>query len=635
MELLTAGIMKKTALPGLLALALLSLVACSKEKESVPATYPSEVTITAIRDEAATRTEVQSNGTSVWWSPEDRIDVFCGPGDTPAVFTGQNKEASATATFKGELALEQGKSIYGIYPSSEYSKVDASGNIKVLLPAYQNAMTGTFGPDIFPAVAVSESTTLSFRSVAGGIKFSVADENVAAVVIRGNHGEVLAGVATVNPTTGVLTADEIENPQFDITVYAPEGGFKKGESYYAIMLPVKLTDGLVFTLRYGPSSAEQIKVAKSLEVKRGVIGKVGELSVRKELDIETVWAVFSTSGAAWNEYFGGAANSDRNIAMDDEYVYVAEAPVETDVTSTKLWAISISDHRDVKLVNTEGVSGGPKALACPRVIKNTDASVNGGKDVLVCSNLTRGGEDPKLYMWINGIDHAPKVVTLTTWATGAWYGDTFTVSGTLQHGILFFDKTGGDANGVVTFNLAGVPGDKLFLLKRIAFNGALGSHDGVCAYYPFPDNDNAGVYSPGRGVESRGYYATFTGDLWSEGNAAYTPTLTKLDYAEGRNGYILGYNYLEWEGKRYVIYGKQPDRSEGYVYVLEGDASQEWLDLMNTAPVKFRRDLVVEGNPRESGSTSMDVTARVINGELYFAAQKQNVACGLYKLVFK
>ena len=628
--------MKKTAIPALAALALLSVAACNKEAEFVPALQPSEITITAVRDEASTRTVVQSNGTSVWWSPEDRIDVFCGPGETPSVFTGQNKDAAATATFKGELSVQEGQSLYGIYPSSDNSKVDANGNVKVHLPSYQLAEAGTFGPDIFPAVAVSENTTLSFRSVAGGIKFSVEDETVTAVVIRGNHGEILAGTATVKPGDGTLTEDEIENPQWDIVVSAPEGGFVKGESYYAVMLPVKLTNGLVFTLKHGGSGpADQINVEKPLEVKRGVIGKVGELGVQKELDIETVWALFSTSGAAWNEYFGGVANSDRNLAMDDEYVYVAETPVETGVTSNKLWAISVSDHNDVKLVNTEGVTGGPKALVCPRVIKNTDASVNGGKDVLVCSNLTRGGEEPKLYMWINGIDKAPKVVTLTTWATGAWYGDTFTVSGTLQDGILFFDKTGGDANGVVTFNLAGVPGDKLFLLKRIAFNGALGSHDGVCAYYPFPGNDNAGVYSPGRGVESRGYYATFDGDLKSEGNAAYTPALSQLNYAEGRNGWILGYNYLEWKGKRYVIYGKQPTRAEGYVYVLEGDASQDWLDIINTAPVKFRRDLVVDGNPRESGSTSMDVTARIINGELYFAAQKQNVACGLYKLVYK
>lgn len=36
----------------------------------------------------------------------------------------------------------------------------------------------------------------------------------------------------------------------------------------------------------------------------------------------------------------------------------------------------------------------------------------------------------------------------------------------------------------------------------------------------------------------------------------------------------------------------------------------------------------------KSNNSAMDVTARIINGDLYFAAQKQNVACGLYKLSY-
>ena len=154
-------------------------------------------------------------------------------------------------------------------------------------------------------------------------------------------------------------------------------------------------------------------------------------------------------------------------------------------------------------------------------------------------------------------------------------------------------------------------------------------------YYPFPGNDNAGVYSPGRGVEARGRSAVFEGNLKSEGNAAYAPTLTNLDYAEGRNGWVLGYNFLEWEGKRYVIYGKQPSRSEGFVYVLEGEITDSWLDIVNKAPVKFRRDLAVESGSKLSSNSGMDVTARIIGGELYFAAQKQNIACGLFKLTYK
>ena len=613
------------------ALAVLSLAACNKEKDIVPSGNE-EITIIATRDESSTRTAVQENGTSVWWSAAEKIDVFYGPGDTPAVFTGQNTEPASTATFKGELTIEpgSGKSFYAVYPSSSVSSVLANGEISLRLDSMQAGAAGTFADGVFPAVAISDTKTLAFRNIAGGIKFSVGEDNVSEVTFEANGGEILAGNICVALVDGKPEVTYVDSPTNWVTVAAPDGGFVKGQSYYAAMLPATLAEGITITLKRGSQEPLTIESTKSQTIKRGVFGKIGELSVPKTLEIENVWVMYSTKDGAWNEYYGGTPGTDRNIAMDDEYVYIAES-----TTTPKLWAISIADHNQVKAVNIEGVTGGTHPLCCPRVIKNTDPAVNGGKDILSCSSLTRGGEDPKLYMWLNGIDNAPHAITLTTWATGAWYGDTFTVSGTLQDGILFFDKTGGSANGVVTFNMAGVPGDKLYLLKRIAFNDALGRHDGVCAYYPFPGNDNAGIYSPGRGQELRGYHASFTGDLKSEGNAAYTPTLTKLEYTEGRNGYVLGYNYLEWEGKRYVIYGKQPDVSNGYVYVLEGGATDDWLSIINFAPVKFRRDLAVTSGSLTSANSGMDVTARIVNGSLYFAAQKQNVACGLYRLVYK
>ena len=348
------------------------------------------------------------------------------------------------------------------------------------------------------------------------------------------------------------------------------------------------------------------------------------------LAIKTVWLKQSAGTSAWNTYYGGTGGSDRNIAMDDDYVYVAE-----NSGTAKLWAISIANPDNVTAVNVEGVTGGTHLLACPRVIKNTDQNVNGGKDVLICSNLTRGGVEPKLYMWINGINNAPKAITLTTWATGAWYGDVFTVYGTLQDGVLFFDKIGGDsANGIVTFLLNGVPsGNAMYLQARLKFNDTFGSHSGACAYYPYPDNINKGVYSPGRGVEARGQNVVASGNIKGEGGIDIA--LAPLDYDEGTNGYVLGYNFIEWKGKRYVIYGNQSSSSAGYVRVREGSIDTDWSVIASTGNRLYRRDLTVASGSLTSGNSGMDITARVINGELYFAAQKQNVACGLYKLVYE
>ena len=69
--------------------------------------------------------------------------------------------------------------------------------------------------------------------------------------------------------------------------------------------------------------------------------------------------------------------------------------------------------------------------------------------------------------------------------------------------------------------------------------------------------------------------------------------------------------------------------------MLEGALTDSWETIINTASVKFRRDLMVTSGTLQSGSSSMDVTARVIGDDLYIAAQKQNVACGVYRLTYK
>lgn len=347
----------------------------------------------------------------------------------------------------------------------------------------------------------------------------------------------------------------------------------------------------------------------------------------KELTLKTLFAKNSTDTEAWNSYYGGTAGTDRNIAMDDEYIYIAESSA-----TAKLWAISVADPNQVKLVNVEGVSGGgAHVLTCPRVVKNTDANVNGGKDVLICSSLTRGGADPKLYMWVDGIDSAPKAITLTTWASDNWYGDTFTVWGTLQDGVLMFDKTDSSGNGVVTFLLNGVPaGNVMYLVGRIKTVDAFGSHTGVCAFYPIPDG-TAGVYSPGRGTEARGQFGTLGGSLKAEGGISIT--LSPLDYDEGTNGFVLGYNFIEWEGYRYVIYGNYVNNKTGYVRVRQGELTDAWSKVASTGTRLYRRDLASGG--LTAGNSGMDITARVINGDLYIAAQMQNVGFGLYKLCYE
>ena len=65
----------------------------------------------------------------------------------------------------------------------------------------------------------------------------------------------------------------------------------------------------------------------------------------------------------------------------------------------------------VGTVKDEGIF----SLCCPRILRNTDANINGGKDVLVVSNMAEG--DPTLYVYDKGVGEDPSVLNMTTWAS--------------------------------------------------------------------------------------------------------------------------------------------------------------------------------------------------------------------------
>ena len=637
------------------AIAALALVSCSKEIENPEENQSEGIKVTLVSDLA---TKTYLDGSTPKFKATDAVGVFVGT-DTQNHRFDNTKADGAAAEFSGSVSSVG--TYYAYYPYSSQGVVVAENGAKVKMPEDQYPTPTSFdgAADLLISESFSVASTnpetinVKFRRLGGFLKFTFTDgtatsklagehATLVSVIVNNVYGDgskrpcptlyiTPSGIGTIGAGMKTIKA------HYDADTYELTAS---GKSTWLGVVPQTFAAGSTFTLTI---STDNYNITRTLTLPGDVTlgaGQILPINVEikdadvaaKSVQIETVWSRMSDGSTAWNSYFGAAANSDRNIAMDDDYVYVAE-----NKASAALWAISRTNPEDVTAVNVTGVSGGTHALACPRVIKNTNPSVNGGKDVLICSDLTRGGEEPKLYFWLDGIANAPTAVTLVTYATGAWYGDVFTVFGTLQDGVLLFDKIGGDnANGIVTFNLDGTIGSNNYLLKRVKFNDAFGSHGGACAYYPFPGNINAGIYSPGRGVEARGRSAVVTGDFFADGNAAFDVTLTDLDYADGRNGFVLGYNFIEWKGKRYVIYGRQTSSTQGYTYVLEGSTGASWLDIANTASVKFRRDMVrADGCTLTSGNSGMDVTARIIGDDLYIAVQKQNIGCALYRLYYE
>ena len=346
----------------------------------------------------------------------------------------------------------------------------------------------------------------------------------------------------------------------------------------------------------------------------------GELSITRE------WGLYSTASAAWNESFGGTPNSDRNVAMDNEYVFVAETN-----TTKNLWAVSISDPTNVRKLPVGTVlDEGIFYLCCPRVIPNEDPAVNGGKDVLVVSNMNEG--DPRLYFYVNGIENDPKVVKANTWA-GRRLGDTFTFAGTLQNGILFF-KDFNSAQGTVTFPLLYKPTtEAVNLVRRLEAPAVTGAG----SYFPFPDNMYRGICSVRGNEEYMSQLVTVPeGQKFDGGTGGITPALTPL------SGYYrdAAFRFFEYGGKRYVAYSRQVSGSDGRLIILEGAPEDDWTKILEDRNIVYQAAIQEDAemqdeynaSPKSSGHSGMDIDVRQINGDVYIVVIKQNVGLSLFRM---
>ena len=229
-------------------------LACSSsmQDESVG----SEVVFSAVwADGQDTRTILQSDGTSVWWGPEEKISVFYGGYATEyshTQFTSTNTSPAKVVNFKGSLPIVTGSQgpqqevpvYWAIYP---YDATDTCyGNSVILtVPSGQEAASNTFADKTFPSIAVSQDFTLAFYNVCGGVRFSVTRTGIQSVEFKSVAGESIAGRVQVGfNSDGYPEILDVLEGKDAVTMTAPAGGFVPGVYYFATLLPQKLTRGI-------------------------------------------------------------------------------------------------------------------------------------------------------------------------------------------------------------------------------------------------------------------------------------------------------------------------------------------------------------------------------------------------------
>ena len=264
--------MRKSLFIGLVAI--LGLIGCSRNQEiDVP---DANLSIFAKTESPAETKTLVESGVHVYWEPGDEIAVFTG--EQSAKFTTDITAASGTATFKGtfgDATWPDDLDLWAVYPFSEEAVFDGE-TITTTLPSEQVAREGSFGKDMNLAIAHSNSSTLQFYNVGGGIRFSVTEEGIKKAMFEGLSGEIISGKVKIGmDENGKPVVQEVTGGSQFITLLPPTGqeSFEPGFWYYIVAIPGALEKG--YKLRFYKETDYARKVSeKAVEIKRSIYGNI-------------------------------------------------------------------------------------------------------------------------------------------------------------------------------------------------------------------------------------------------------------------------------------------------------------------------------------------------------------------------
>ncbi|MBO4566677.1 MAG: hypothetical protein J5695_05575, partial [Bacteroidales bacterium] len=405
--------------------------------------------------------------------------------------------------------------------------------------------------------------------------------------------------------------------------------------YYMVVVPGTYKKGVDFTMHTGGGD----KVMSITSAVTAVRSKIHNVTLKEKVQVVKVsklWEKLSTSETNWLTAIGGNAGTDFNIAIDNENVYVTEFG-----GSKKIWAIDIATGQNISSVNTSTVESkgfdGSIFLSCARVVKKSD-----GTPVLLATNLFQDSDSDnptgRLYVWDEGITTAPKVKVLQSWASGRRLGDTWTTYGDFEDCWMIMGTQTG--NGFVTFCVPS--GSTSYLISRLAIETA-----NFCSYYPFPGDLTHGMFTWRGGEHDDGLayrnrlMTVNSTEAAIKTEGAHTSELTKLSTWMGNyeNNNGSGFNYIEFNGKRYVIWVINMADSKTFDLVIkEGSANTPWQDIINTSSASitsaggfaFRESLV--GGVATTWKQGTDCAVWNNGNEVYIAVNKINVGLAVYKM---
>lgn len=615
--------MKKIYSFAFAAVAILSAASCQKEELTNNETLLGEgnFTVTATT-EADTKTVLvdDKDGNTIYWTPGDKITLFDVDNKTVS-FATDIKENATTATFTNEAEFSAPDALLAIYPAKADAAFDGTTISKLRIAGSQTAVAGSFDPAFAVAVGTeNNSGNLYFKNINSLIKFTIGGEKAPATVTFTNGGwRNIAGLFTYNTSDGVITPD-VDAGAKSITLKPAAGEvFEVGKTYYIAFVPGGNLAKI--SLKFDETEVKYVEGPKFADESNGfLINKIIDFGTVAFPDDEPEPEEPAVSATRlWVKTFaelGLSANGARNCATDGEYVFVpnsAASPV-----SVKAFPVAGGDAIEV---NMTGVEGGTHPTSCVRMIPNTDASINGGKDILLLTNLGIS-TTIYLYAYTNGIENAPeRIPLLNTWRR---QGDKFTVVGSWQDGELRFPDWNQGANAVVRFPIkdGAIATGQWSAAPSWDPSGKFNvTNGGISEFVTYPGStDYALVTSTSIGTFNTAAETAYTAAAWTK-----DPKLAMT----------FGYNFFELDGAKYIAYARLNDnKANGSLNVIvDKGTAAEFKSTLEEQSKKLTAAVLDADSATTAGSSVCDCDVFVnAGGEAYAAVLIDNCGLAYFKI---
>lgn len=175
------------------------------------------------------------------------------------------------------------------YPYSETIKCLKSDNnytLEVQLPSEQTYVSGSFGNEIYPMVAVSEDNNITFKNICGGIKLRLkGTQKVTSIKIQGKNDETLSGSATVTVYTddnkpSIIMTDETSD---HVILNCGTNGVQLSgitvTDFIIVLPPIVFANGFTVTVTDSDSHEHTIETDKKNQVLRSSLLVMPEITI--------------------------------------------------------------------------------------------------------------------------------------------------------------------------------------------------------------------------------------------------------------------------------------------------------------------------------------------------------------------